>query len=240
MAYRIRSARRLSRKTRHSFLATIIIIIILLFVTINWLLPGLINGIGFVKNFTRPSQAQKNSLSENPSLAPPVLNIPFEATNSAQIDIKGYATANSKVKLYLDDSPKQTAEVNSDGSFIIENVSLSLGINNIYAKTLNDKDNESLPSKAFRITYDNEKPILDISEPEDGKKIQGGDKKIKVSGKTEAGAKILINDSQVVVDKEGNFTTELPISDGDNMITIKAIDSAANTTEVQKRVNYTP
>ncbi|TSC85392.1 MAG: Uncharacterized protein G01um10147_1168 [Microgenomates group bacterium Gr01-1014_7] len=240
MAYRTRSARRMVRKTRHNFLATIIIILVLLFVTLNWILPALINGIGFVKNFINHPQTQKSSTLENPSLAPPVLNIPFEATNSAQISISGYASPNSKVKLYLDDSSKQTVDVSGDGSFIFSNIHLSLGTNNIYAKTVDEAEKESLSSKLFRIIYDSEKPVLLISEPEDSKKIQGGDKKVKVSGKTELGAKVFINDSQTVVDKDGNFSTDLPINEGDNTITIKAVDVATNTAEIQRKVTYNP
>lgn len=247
MAYRTRSARRLSRKTKHNFLATIVIILVLLFVSVNWILPGLINGIGFVKNFIHHPQKQEKGAQENPSLAPPVLNIPYEATGTAQIDIRGYASPRSKVKLYLDDSARQTVDVSDDGSFKFPAVNLSLGTNNIYAKTLDDQDKASLPSKLIKIIYDNEKPVLIINEPEDGRKIQGGDehsssssKKVKVSGKTEPGAQVFINDSQTVVDKDGNFTTELPVNEGDNTINIKAVDAATNTTEIQRRVTYNP
>ncbi len=240
MSYRTRSAKRMARKTRHNLLATIIIILVLLFITINWILPGLINGVGFIKNFVRHPQTQKNLQSENPSLAPPILNISFEATNTAQINIAGYASPGSKVNLYLDDSLKQSADVTGDGSFIFSKVALNLGTNNIYAKAMDDKDKESLPSKMFRIIYDNEKPSLMVNEPEDNKKIQGGDKKVKVSGKTEPGAHVFINDSQVIVDKDGNFSTDLAINEGDNIINIKSVDAATNTNEVQRKVTYSP
>ncbi len=240
MSYRTRSARRMVRKTRHNLLATIIIILVLLFITINWILPGLINGIGFIKGSIQHPQTAKNLSLENPSLAPPVLNIPFEATNTAQIDISGYANPGSKVNLYLDDSLKQSSDVSDDGSFVFSKVTLSLGTNNIYAKTVDEKAKESLPSKPFKIIYDNEKPSLNVSEPEDGKKIQGGDKKIKVSGKTEAGTQVFINDSQVIVDKDGNFSIDLAINEGDTTITIKSVDAATNTNEVQRKVTYSP
>lgn len=245
MSYRSkRAARRIARKSRYHFIATLIISGLLLFLTINWILPTFINGIGFIrqnliKNFGK-SPARIISLSENIILAPPVLNIAYEATNTAQIDIPGYSTAGSKVKLFMDDVEKETSDVSSDGSFIFQNVSLSFGTNNIYSKTADEAGKESLPSKLIKVIFDNEKPSLNINEPEDGKKIQGGDKKVKVSGNSEVGAKVFINEIQTVVDKDGNFSTDLSLSDGDNTISIKAWDLASNQTEVQRRVNYTP
>lgn len=241
MAYKYhsrRSARRLARKSSKNFIVTLIIVGLLIYATINWLLPNFIGGVGSVKNILQPSQHIAVPKSE--AIAPPVLNIPYEATNSASISIKGYGTPNSKVKLYIDDEGMQTVNVSSDGSFTFEEVYLILGINNIYGKTLNDKGEESLPSKTIKLVFDNEKPNLQINEPEDGKKIQGGDKKIKVAGKTEIGTKVFINGNQTIVDKDGNFSQDQSLNDGDNTISIKAADAAGNITEIQRSVNYTP
>lgn len=240
MAYRYqsrRAVRRLARKSRRNFLITLIIIAILAYFSLTWILPNFIGGIGLVKNIVRPPQKTASQPSEV-SLAPPVLNIPYEATNTAQINIKGFGTPNSKVKLYIDDESKQTTNVSEDGSFTFEQVTLGLGTNNIYGKTVDDNGKESLPSKTIKIIYNNEKPTLNISEPEDSKTIQGGDKKVKVAGKTDPGVNIFINDTQVIVDRNGNFSTDQPLNDGDNTISIKAVDIAGNTTEIQRKVTY--
>src|SRR3989344_6780157 len=236
MAYRYRSRRsvkRLARRSRRNFLITIIIIAILLYSTLMWILPNFIGGIGFVKNVIKPSQNNSNQSSDTLALAPPVLNIPYEATNSAQIDIKGFGTPTSKVKLYIDDESSQTIGVLSDGSFIFENVTLNLGTNNIYGKTVDDKGQESLPSKTIKLQFDNETPSLSINEPEDSKVVQGGDKKVRVSGKTEPGVKVFINDMQIIVGGDGNFSTDQPLNEGANTISIKAVDAASNTNELQ-------
>ncbi len=240
MSYHARSTRRMYRKSRYNFLATIIIILVLLFVTLNWILPGLINGVGFVKSFGQKPQHKPVSAAENPSLAPPVLSIPFEATNTAQINISGYATADSKVNLYLDDAVKDSVKASDDGSFNFSNVSLSLGTNNIYAKSVDDKGKESLASKLLTVVYDNEKPHLTIDSPEDNKKIQGGDKKVQVSGKTDPGAEVMVNNSQVILGSDGKFSTNLDINEGDNTVDIKAIDTATNSTEIQRKVTFQP
>lgn len=243
MAYRYRSRRsvkKLASRSRRNFIITIIVTGTLLYATIAWILPNFIGGIGIVTNIVKPSQKTVTQTSENANLAPPVLNIPYEATNTAEISIAGFGTPNSKVRLYMDDESKQTIDVSGDGSFTFENVTLGLGTNNIYAKTLDEDDKESLPSKTIKILYDNEKPTLNINEPEDNKVVQGGDKKVKVSGKTDPGVKIFIINSQTIVDGEGNFSTDQPLNEGDNTISIKAVDIAGNTEEIQRMVKYNP
>ena len=243
MAYRYRSRRstkKLARKTRRNFIITLILVALISYGALVWILPFFINGIGFVKDNLKHPQKVVTDLNRNSSLAPPVLNIPYEATNTAQIDIKGYGVSNSKVSLFLDDKKKDAVDVLEDGTFEFKNIPLFLGTNNIYARSIDEKNQESLPSKTFKIIYDNEKPPLTIREPEDNKKIQGGDKKIKISGTTEPGAEIFINDSQVILDKDGNFSQEIAINEGDNNFNIKAVDKASNSTEISRKVTYQP
>lgn len=235
-----RTARRLARKSKQRFAVTLIIIIFLIYATLTWVLPFFIGGVGTLKNIVKPPKSQTPQSAQNAGLAPPVLNIPYEATNSAKIDIRGFGTPGSRVRLYIDSESLQTVDVSLDGSFTFANVNLNLGTNNIYGATLDEQGKESLPSKTIKLIFDNEKPTLNIFEPEDGKKIQGGDKKVKVSGNIESGVKIFINDTQVIVDQNGNFSLDQPLNDGDNDISIKALDFASNKTEVQRRVTYNP
>lgn len=250
-----RSTRKLIRKSKRNFIISLILIIVFLYLALSWILPNFIGAIGSIKELIHPTVKQVNSDNQATTLAPPVLNIPYEATNTAQINIPGYANADSKVKLFLDDREIQAVDVSPDGSFIFKNITLNLGTNNIYSKTIDNQNEqssstskESLPSKTIKLIFDNEKPPLSINEPDDNKQvssseskvIQGGDKKIKVSGKTEPGVKIFVNGTQIIVNKDGDFSTDQPISEGDNIIDIKAIDTASNTTEAQRRVTYNP
>lgn len=243
MAYRYRSgykARKLAKQSRRNFLVSLILVGLLLYATITWILPALINSIGFVKDQVKPQQKVETVSSKNSSLPPPVLNIPYEATNSAEINIKGYGTANSKVAIFLDDEKKDIVDVSSDGTFEFVNIPLVLGTNNIYGKSIDEEDLESLPSKTLKVIYDNEKPLLNLTEPEDGKTIQGGDRKVKIAGNTEVGAQIFINDSQTIVDKDGNFSLEQILNDGENVFNIQALDKALNFQEISRRVTYNP
>ena len=239
MTYRTRSTRRLARKSRRNFLSTIIISALLIYATFFWILPNLINGLDTVKSFINPDQKKFQDISENPSLAPPVLNIPYEATNSSVIDIVGFTTPNSKVKIFVDDSLEAQVQAEDDGSFTAKNINLNLGTNNIYGKSIDDKDQESLPSKTIRLIFDNEKPVLEVSEPEDGKTFQG-ERKIKVLGKTETGAKVFINDTQAIVSSDGSFNSIFNLNDGENILTIKSEDLSKNFDEITRKVTFQP
>jgi hypothetical protein len=235
-----RATRKLAKKSRRNFFISLALIVFLFYAAFTWILPSLINGARLVKGLHPTPKPSVDNSPQNSSLAPPILSIPYEATNTAQIDIKGYATPHSKVSLYLDDAKIDTVDVSGDGSFGFSNLSLNLGINNIYGKSIDEQNQQSLPSKTFRITYANEKPALDINTPEDNKKIQGGDKKVTISGKTTPGDEVFINGSQVIVDKDGNFNSQQDINEGDNNFDIKAVDNATNTTDVQRKVTYSP
>ena len=227
----------MARRSRRNFIITLIITGALIYATITWILPNFIGGLGFAKNIIQPPRKIATPPSGNSALAPPVLNIPYEATGTGEISIPGFGTPGSKVILYIDDEEKQTAEVSSGGSFIFENVTLNLGTNNISGRTLDEQNKTSLPSKNIIVIYDNEKPVLEVSEPEDGKTIQG-EKKVRVAGKTDPGIKVFVNDTQVIVAGDGNFGIDWPLGDGDNFISIKAVDSAGNSAEMQKKVIF--
>jgi hypothetical protein len=236
--YRSRSTRRLANKSKNNLIATILISLALLFVTITWVLPNIINGVGFINHSIKPTTKQE-SVGDNATQAPPVLSIPFEATNQSPIDIKGYATPGVTVKIFLDDNLVSTVNAKDDGSFTANSVTLNFGTNNIYGKTVDNRGKESLPSKTIRLTYDNEKPDLNLSEPEDGKVVQGQGT-IKVAGTTEATARVTINNVQIVVKSDGNFSTDFPINDGDNNLNIKSIDMAGNVNEINRKVTKQP
>jgi len=239
MAYRNRSTRRLARKSRQRFFTTLIIIVLLFYVLFTWVLPFFINGVGTVTNIFKGNKPLETSISENPNLAPPVLNIPYEATSSAKIDIQGFATANSTVKIYLDDELVQEVTSDDNGTFRAKSIMLVLGTNNIYGKTEDEKGKESLPSKTIKLIYDSEKPTLEVSSPTDGQTFTG-ERKINVTGKSEPSVTVTINGEQAILDSEGKFSKIFNLSDGSNTITIVSRDAAGNETSLSRNVTFNP
>lgn len=203
-----------------------------------WGLPFLIGSLSVFNKF-KPSTAKQESV-EDLAIAPPILNIPFEATSSSTLQISGHSTPNSEVEIYFDDEIKDMVETNSEGNFKTDPLELSLGTNNIYGKTISDKGIKSLPSKTIKLLFNNEKPKLEIAEPQDNAQIKGGDKKIRVSGTTDSNNIVSVNGLNTIVNSEGNFSIEVNINEGDNVIQISASNQVGNSNQVERKVNYTP
>lgn len=233
------SSRRAEAKARNRLIATVLIVFFLAYAFLAWILPTVIGGLSVLNRFKSASAPQK-PVSESATLAPPVLNIPYEATNTAVITVKGYSLPKTSVEIYVDNDLKNTITANDDGSFTADDIPLTLGSNNISGKTVDDKGSKSFSSKPIQITYSNEKPKLDLNQPQDNQTITGGDKKVTVSGATDQteGLTVTINGLRVIVGSDGNFSQTIDISDGDNTITVIAADTAGNFTQVTRKVTY--
>lgn len=234
--YRPRSVRRLEKKAKRNLILSISIFLILGYFLFSWGIPVIIGGLSVFNKF-KPAQISEKV--EDTGLAPPVLNIPFESTNSAKIKIAGYATQNSKVEIYLDDNLATELSTDSDGKFDTDELTLTEGINNIHGVTKND-DKKSLPSKTIKISYSNDTPQLELSEPNDGQEIKGSDKKVRVSGKVDNQNPVTVNGVTVVVNSDGNFQTSIPLNDGENLIIISATNDFGNNIKIERKVKYSP
>lgn len=238
LRYKPRSLRRLERRGNRNLIFSLILGLTLLYFLFSWGLPTLINSLSFFNKF-KPSLSKQTQIDEN-AIAPPVLNIPFEATNTATIRISGYTQPTSLVEIYFDDQLKEILESGDNGKFESGSLSLSIGTNNIYGKTVDEKGNKSTPSKLIKLIYSNEKPKLELSEPPDNHQIKGGDKKLRVSGKTDPLSSVTVNGQTMIVTVEGNFSTEISLNDGENIITVAAISPIGNSTSLQRRVTFEP
>lgn len=229
----------MERKSKKNLYLTLLICGVLLYVLFVWFIPTFISSLSLLNRFKETPKVTK-PISDNAFLAPPVLNIPYEATNSATIFVRGYTMANTSVEIYVNDELKSAVKSISDGSFLSDPITLDLGKNSISGKTIDTSGNKSYGSKPIIITFSNEKPILEITDPQDNQIVKVGEKKVTVSGKTNSDKEITITISgnRVIVNSDGNFSQSVTLSDGDNNITITALDKAGNTTEVTRKVTY--
>lgn len=237
-SFKPRSLRHSESRAKRKLIFTIVGILIACYVLFNWGLPFIIGHLSFLNKKNTPVDVEALKIDE--AIAPPVLYIPYEATNSASLPISGYAAPLSRVEVYIDEEIKAQVSTDSEGKFETGPIALNLGTNNISAVTINDSDKKSLPSKNIKLYFSNEKPELVILEPGDGAQISGGDKKIKVAGKTNVNNSITVNGSTVIVDNEGGFQTVVALNDGDNTITVIASNSFGNSNEIARIVKYVP
>lgn len=234
--HRSRLIRREERRSKKSLVFAIAGTIILIFLIFKVGIPALAQFSLFLSNLTQPQEAKSTELN---FLQPPVLDPLPTATNSATIRLTGIATTDREIEILINGDFVSKTETTQDGKFEVQSLKLRNGENIITAR-IKDDDAKSEPSNEVVIIYDDTSPALEILSPTDNASFSKFDSKIEVRGKTEADARATVNDSRVVVDSQGNFSYLLGLQDGQNKITVRAVDNAGNQTEVQRTVTYSP
>jgi hypothetical protein len=63
---------------------------------------------------------------------------------------------------------------------------------------------------------------------------------VTVSGVTEPEAEVSVNDKEIVADSDGKFSVKLTLVDGENYVTVVAVNSEGKTAEIERIVTYEP
>lgn len=211
---------------------------IILGVTIYFLgIPALIKLAVFLGNFNSASKPVEQSDKIPPT--PPIFNYVVEATNSSQLTISGFAENGSNVQLFISGNDKKESVADAQGEFSFP-IKLDLGKNEFYAIAVDNEGNQSIESENLTVSYDNEAPSLEITEPEDGATFWQDKAQIEIKGVTDPEATILIKEAFLVVDRDGTFSYKNNLQEGSNEFTFIATDPAGNQTEKTIKLNYSP
>ena len=181
------------------------------------------------------SQDQSQSQDENIASVPNLNPIPA-ATNSASIDIRGFASEGNAIELYLNNDPTAKVDV-AGGNFIFEDIQLQSGENTIAAKSLSANGQESEFSKILTIKLDTEAPSLIIENPQENQSFSGNNR-IRVSGKTDQDSQVYANGFLANINFEGQFEILIPVAEGDSTVEIRAIDEAGNVTVEKRNIHF--
>lgn len=172
--------------------------------------------------------------------APPKINSLPEATNTSPISLSGFAEPGSTVEIFLNDSSTQKVVASEDGTFLSDSLNLTEGRNEIYTTTSDSSGNTSQPSTEIVIFFDKTSPELAINQPQDRAHFIGEkQRKIQISGKTEPGVSLTINEHLEILDKDGNFFLTYTLSEGENVLKFISTDRAGNKTEKEIKVTFT-
>jgi len=79
---------------------------------------------------------------------------------------------------------------------------------------------------------------LEILSPKDQTSLSSN--QVKISGKTKARADVVVNDQELKADTNGNFSTQITLDEGENIIGIVAYDADGNYAEKELLVSYEP
>ena len=182
----------------------------------------------------------KNSADTEVKKLPPVaprLVIPYEATNSAQIKVTGFAEAKVKVELFKNDVSIGTTEVTENGDFEFDKLSLDEGENKFTAMASTEENGSGDDSTPITVIYDKTSPDLTLTNPsEESLSVDYAD--FDIVGKTETGASVSINNRIAAVDNDGNFKLKLQLNTGKNELEVTATDLAGNQTKKKITITY--
>lgn len=213
----------------YSFFTVVLLVLIFMF--------GMKTAVKISEVFQNRQSLPASNLYQNTLPEPEFQSFPL-ATNSAEFVITGLSLANQKVEIYLNDELTEVLTVDAEGRFNGK-IILSLGVNNIYAVTVDNQNQKSLPSAYLNILYKNTLPLLEVLEPENNIFIKKN-QSLVIRGKTENETKVYINSRLVVTDSGGIFSLSVKLSEGKNIYKISAVDIANNVNEKELVVNFQP
>ena len=163
---------------------------------------------------------------------------PPEATFSAQLDLTGFAEADSTVVFVLNGQELNQTQADESGQFS-EALSLPDGDNELTLYGLDQAGNESLQSKTYHIALDREIPEIEIIQPEADSKIEfKKNRNTTIEGQTEANARVYLNDRLILADSEGHFQSTYYLDEGENQLHFVVTDQAGNQNELTMKVDF--
>lgn len=172
-----------------------------------------------------------------PPTAPIFSQVP-EATNQKNISLNGITEPGATVRIYVNGPEKERTTADNDGSFTFVDLKLGEGNNVIFAKAIDENGNESDKSKVFTIAFDDEKPEIEITTPQDGDEIKNLNRRVLVRGTLSEKADVTINARQAVVKPDNTFELLLGVDEGDVQIKVTATDKAGNKAETVISIKY--
>lgn len=218
-------------------IVTTILSLLLLFVIFNWGIRLLVGVADFWDILRGGRQTQVTS---NLPLFPPRLESLPNATNSAQITIYGFAAPGSNVELFLNGQSQGKKLVAKDNNFEFTKLTLQDGENRINAIATDDKGETSQPSPTTTILLKNKAPKIIVNTPAEGSVFSGSTSEIQVFGKAEGATQVTINGFWATLLSDGTFSYNLKLAQGENKISITAVDDAGNKTVHERSVTYNP
>ncbi|MEO8581039.1 MAG: Ig-like domain-containing protein [Patescibacteria group bacterium] len=170
----------------------------------------------------------------------PTFAAPVEATQESSITLSGFGEPKSKVILVKNGSEAGNVVVGDSGEFNLE-VNLDEGENKIAAYSVDLAKNESSMGKQYTVKFDQTPPEIDWQSPEENKVVKNlREQSVEVKGKVNESAKVYLNDQFISNSSDGSFDTQFMLKQGDNILTLKAVDVAQNETQVERTVSFKP
>lgn len=237
----------LARKHETALIKRIVIISLfslgLMALVFYYAIPAMVK-IADIWETTRTSD---QAVVTDPNAGVPLIRPRFEddqnrATNSAELDLKGTATAGMNVHLVMNGQEKPSVVADNSAVFTFSGIRLADGVNTFVVYAQDDRGRKSDNSVELKITYDSRAPKLEVSEPGDGAVIGGARASvITLKGKTDEATQMYVNGGWIILKADGSFEHQYQLTPGENVLTLYAMDEAGNKSpDVVRRVTYNP
>lgn len=234
-----RLRRRSSKETKKQLYGSLIAIVVILFIAINFG-PHLIGALGSFIDVLTGKARQTTIIVSDADLQAPNLDPVPEATPSSRIDITGRAFyEDGQIEIYVNDVKEDTIELENSQEFEAEDIVLKAGENIIQARMVRGKQKSGL-SEELTISYIKDAPKLEVEAPTDGTSFSKADQEITVKGKTDPNNTVTVSGFRAITDGDGNFSYLYRLNDGENKIKLIAENLAGNTTVKEITVSYSP
>ena len=228
-----RLSKRLENQSKRNIILSLAGIVVIVFLMVRFGIPFLAGFTGFVSGLG--DQDDGKATNDSSFISAPILDPITEATNSAELKVSGQITSELEVAVYLNDALLDKKMSEDNGSFSFK-LYLHQGENKIKLQAV-EGDKKSEFSDEEIVLYLNKEPLLEIKSPNDGQKFEKEDNRATISGTTDQGARVTINDFQAAMEGN-NFSYSLSLQSGENNIKIVATDIAGNRTEKTLKVTY--
>lgn len=211
---------------RRIALATLIVVALIV--------GGYFLGVPLLANLgnTNSNLNQQLGTADNVAPAPPILNSVPNQTNQQPLRLTGSAESGATISVMINGEEKLSTIVDGQGLFEGE-VELANGQNAMIATARDAAGNTSRESKEVIVVYDATPPSLvllqNIPDTTD-------EATLTVSGKTEPGAKVAVNQRRSIVNSEGVFNSTINLEEGQNSIEIISTDAAGNENVIKRNI----
>lgn len=128
------------------------------------------------------------------------------------------------------------SDIDGGYSFSVTCGALTDGAHTITVDAADHDGNAAVQAKAT-VTTDTVPPTLTLTSPEDG--LYTNESELVVSGVTNdatSDVSVTVNGEAVTVNADGSFSTTVALTEGENVITVIATDSAGKTTTITRTV----
>lgn len=225
------------RKNVRSALVFILFTLAIILGLIFYGVPLVTKITSFVTGLRKQSAALPNN--NLPPPAPVTFDSLPEAINKTPLKVSGSVQPGNTVVLNFNGGENEIA-ADENGIFSIS-LEPAKGDNSLFAYAKGPTGKLSQKSAVYAIIFDNEAPKIEISTPPDGAKYYGTKQQnATIKGTTETGSTLSVNGRLAVVNDDGAFSSNYTLDEGENNLSIKAIDRAGNESETSLKLYFYP